>query len=43
MTVPTIVCLLPGGVVSDRIDRRAVMLAADAVRAVRSACWRCCR
>src|SRR5436305_10965884 len=33
MTVPTIVCLLPGGVVSDRLSRRAVMLAADAVRA----------
>ena len=34
MTVPTIVCLLPGGVISDRLSRRAVMLAADAVRAV---------
>jgi MFS family permease len=34
MTVPTIVCLLPGGVVSDRMSRRAIMLAADAVRAV---------
>src|SRR6478752_1769907 len=34
MTVPTIVCLLPGGVVSDRLSRRAVMLAADALRAV---------
>ncbi len=34
MTVPTIVCLLPGGVVSDRMSRRAVMLAADAVRAL---------
>jgi MFS family permease len=34
MTVPTIVCLLPGGVVSDRLSRRAVMLVADAVRAV---------
>ena len=33
MTVPTIVFLVPGGVVSDRLDRRAVMLAADAVRA----------
>jgi MFS family permease len=33
MTVPTIVCLLLGGVVSDRFDRRRVMLAADAVRA----------
>ena len=30
MTVPTIACLLPGGVVSDRLDRRTVMLAADA-------------
>ena len=29
MTVPTIVFLLIGGVVSDRIDRRKVMLAAD--------------
>ena len=34
MTVPTIVCLLPGGVVSDRMSRRTVMLAADSVRAV---------
>ncbi len=34
MTVPTIACLLPGGVVSDRLDRRTVMLAADALRAV---------
>jgi MFS family permease len=33
MTIPTIVCLLPGGVVSDRLSRRAIMLAADAVRA----------
>jgi len=33
MTVPTIACLLPGGVVSDRFDRRSVMLAADALRA----------
>ena len=32
MTVPTIVFLLIGGVVSDRIDRRKVMLAADAAR-----------
>ncbi len=29
MTVPTIVFLLIGGVVSDRVDRRKVMLAAD--------------
>jgi MFS family permease len=34
MTVPTIVCLLPGGVISDRMSRRAIMLAADAVRAL---------
>jgi hypothetical protein len=30
MTVPTIAFLLLGGVVSDRADRRRVMLAADA-------------
>jgi MFS family permease len=34
MTIPTIACLLIGGAVSDRFDRRLVMLAADAVRAV---------
>ena len=34
MTVPTIVFLVPGGVVSDRHDRRLVMLTADVVRAV---------
>jgi MFS family permease len=34
MTVPMIAFLLPGGVVTDRFDRRLVMLAADAVRAV---------
>ena len=34
MTIPTIGCLLLGGVVTDRFDRRRVMLAADAVRAV---------
>lgn len=34
MTVPTIVCLLIGGVVSDRFDRRRVMLAADSLRAL---------
>jgi DHA3 family tetracycline resistance protein-like MFS transporter len=34
MTVPTVTCLLIGGAVSDRYDRRVVMLAADAVRAV---------
>jgi DHA3 family tetracycline resistance protein-like MFS transporter len=33
MTIPTIALLLPGGVASDRFDRRRVMLAADAVRA----------
>lgn len=32
MTVPTIVFLLVGGVVSDRLDRRRVMLAADLAR-----------
>jgi MFS family permease len=34
MTIPTIVFLLPGGVVTDRFDRRTVMLAADAARGV---------
>jgi MFS family permease len=34
MTVPQIVFLLIGGVVSDRFDRRRVMMAADAVRAL---------
>ena len=34
MTVPTITCLLIGGAVSDRYDRRRVMLIADGVRAV---------
>jgi DHA3 family tetracycline resistance protein-like MFS transporter len=34
MTVPTITCLLLGGVVSDRFDRRRVMLVADSVRAI---------
>ena len=32
MTVPTIVLLLAGGVVTDRFDRRRVMLAADLIR-----------
>ena len=32
MTVPTVVCLLPAGVISDRFDRRSVMLAADGLR-----------
>lgn len=41
MTVPTIVFLLVGGVVSDRFDRRRVMLAADVVRglAVGAMAW----
>lgn len=34
MTIPTIACLLIGGAVSDRFDRRLVMLIADAVRAL---------
>jgi len=34
MTVPTIVFLLVGGVASDRLDRRRIMLAADLVRGV---------
>jgi MFS family permease len=34
MTVPTVLFLLVGGVVSDRYDRRLVMAWADAVRAV---------
>ena len=34
MTVPTIVLLLIGGVVTDRFDRRRVLLAADVVRGV---------
>jgi DHA3 family tetracycline resistance protein-like MFS transporter len=34
MTIPTIVCLLLGGAVSDRYDRRLVMLCADTVRAL---------
>ena len=33
LSVPTIACLLLGGLVSDRVDRRLVMLAADAGRA----------
>ena len=32
MTVPTIACLLLGGVISDRTNRRRVMLAADVFR-----------
>ncbi len=34
LTVPMIVFLLPAGVASDRYDRRHVMIAADALRAV---------
>jgi DHA3 family tetracycline resistance protein-like MFS transporter len=34
MTLPTIAFLLLGGVVSDRLDRRRVLLAADVVRGV---------
>ena len=34
MTVPTVVLLVLGGVVSDRFDRRRVMVAADVARAV---------
>ena len=34
MTVPTIACLLLGGAISDRHDRRRVMISADAVRAL---------
>jgi hypothetical protein len=33
MTVPTIACLLIGGAISDRYDRRKVMLYADCIRA----------
>ena len=34
MTVPTIAFLLLGGVISDRFDRRRVMLAADVLRGI---------
>jgi DHA3 family tetracycline resistance protein-like MFS transporter len=34
MTLPMIAFLLPGGVAGDRLDRRAVMLAADVLRAI---------
>jgi len=34
MTIPTIAFLLPGGVISDRFDRRRIMLAADVGRAL---------
>ena len=44
MTVPTIAFLLLGGVVSDRFDRRRVMLAADVVRGLAvGADGACCR
>ena len=33
MTVPTIVCLLAGGAVSDRFDRRLVLVSSDLARA----------
>src|SRR5205823_2457367 len=33
-TVPMVLCLLVGGVVSDRMDRRRVMMSADAARGV---------
>jgi DHA3 family tetracycline resistance protein-like MFS transporter len=32
MTIPTVTCLLIGGAISDRCDRRLVMLVADGVR-----------
>src|SRR5438105_10896942 len=34
ITIPHVLFVLIGGVVSDRVDRRRVMLAADAVRCV---------
>jgi Na+/melibiose symporter-like transporter len=34
MTIPMIACLLPAGVLSDRLDRRRLMLAADLGRAI---------
>jgi MFS family permease len=34
MTIPMIACLLPAGVLSDRLDRRHLMLASDLGRAV---------
>ena len=38
MTVPTIVFLLIGGALSDRLDRRRLMLAADVARLLAAAC-----
>jgi DHA3 family tetracycline resistance protein-like MFS transporter len=32
MTVPTVALLLPAGVLSDRLDRRLIMIVADAIR-----------
>jgi len=37
MTVPTIACLLLGGALSDRYDRRRVMICADGARAIATA------
>ena len=37
MTIPTIAFLLPAGVLSDRLDRRSLMLCADLGRALGSA------
>jgi MFS family permease len=34
MTIPMIACLLPAGVLSDRLDRRSLMLSADMARAL---------
>lgn len=33
-TLPTVLLLLPGGVLSDRVDRRVLMVSADVLRAV---------
>jgi hypothetical protein len=34
MTVPTIICLLAGGAISDRFDRRLVLVCSDLARAL---------